>query len=170
MKKLVGYEIKEEVTSIDKVALNMVFKGDKAGGFQLISLMDNDSVAVMAETMRVQVSKEDYSTVNTLSMLMGSTVKDQIENYRDGDEFREVYLCYPMNGFDEVRIFIKEPIMEEARAKFTVDLPETPKWEDTKFQEELNIAIAKGYTEITTPDGSNYTIINDGKVQSIPNE
>lgn len=170
MKKLAGYEIIEEVSSIKDVGLNMIFKGNKADGFQLISIMDNDSVATLGETMKQQVAEEDYSTVNSLSMLMGGVMKDKIPNYEDGDEFREVYLCYPMNGYDEVRIFIKQPIMEEVRVKFKNNLPETPNWLGTEWQDELNIAINQGHKEITTPDGSSYKIINDGKVQSIPND
>lgn len=50
------------------------------------------------------------------------------------------------------------------------DLPETPQWDKTLWEEELDKAIKQGYNTIKTPDGSHYKIVNRDQVISIPKD
>ena len=51
--------------------------------------------------------------------------------------------------------------------QFINNVPKTPKWLGTSFQEELNAAISSGALFFTTPDEITYEIINAGSIRNL---
>lgn len=48
------------------------------------------------------------------------------------------------------------------------NIPDTPEWNGTLWEEELDKAIEQGYIMIKTPDGSKYRITDRNQVIDIP--